>query len=115
MQQLEGVPSSQTLGWTAWVHARMGNSAEARKILQQLLSERAYVPPGIVGAVYMGLGDADGTFRYWEMAREQQLPSLSFARVESLWGPFRSDPRYLTLLTEIGLSDEQIQKNQRQQ
>ena len=63
----------------------------------------------------MGLGNADEGFRYAEMAREQQESSLIFARLGFGWDPFRNDPRYLKLLTEIGLSDEQIQKNQHQQ
>jgi hypothetical protein len=60
----------------------------------------------------MGLGDAGEVFRYQEIARTQQESHLVFARAQGVWDPFRNDPRYLTLLTEIGLSDEQIQKNQ---
>jgi hypothetical protein len=60
----------------------------------------------------MALGNADEGFRYAELAREQQESSLIFARVGFGWHLFRKDPRYLKLLTEIGLSDEQILRNQ---
>jgi len=107
-------PSSQTLAWTGYVQARNGNPSEARKILQQLLveSRRQFVSPGRFAVLYTGLGDADNAFRYLEMAREQQESFLIFTRVHSIFDPIRSDPRFLTLLTEIGLSDEQVQKNQ---
>jgi hypothetical protein len=49
------------------------------------------------------------------MSREQQESSLIFMRVLSPWDPYRNDPRYLKLLAEIGLSDEQLQKNQHRQ
>jgi hypothetical protein len=63
----------------------------------------------------MGLGNTDEVFRYAEMSREQQESSLIFMRVLSPWDPYRNDPRYLKLLAEIGLSDEQLQKNQHRQ
>jgi tetratricopeptide (TPR) repeat protein len=113
--QLQRVaPSSQTLAWIGYVQARNGNPAEARKILQQLLveSRRQFVMPGCFAVLYMGLGDAENVFRYLEMAREQQESFLIFARTGRIWDPIRSDPRFLTLLAEIGLSDEQIKKNQ---
>jgi hypothetical protein len=46
------------------------------------------------------------------MAREQQESFLIFARVDSLFDPIRSDPRFHTLLAELRLTDEEIQKNQ---
>ena len=107
-------PSSQTLAWTGYVHARNGNRAEARKILQQLLedSRRHFVSPACFATLYIGLADADGAFRYLEMAREQQESYLVFARVSSIFDPIRSDPRFPVLLKRIGLSDEQTMKNQ---
>ena len=115
-QQVQRIaPSYQNLAFIGCLYALMGNPAEARKILAQLQSERRFVPPGVLRLLYMSLGNADEGFRYAELAREQQESSLIFTRVGFGWGPFRNDPRYLKLLTEIGLSDEQIQKNQHQQ
>ena len=73
---------------------------------------RRFVSPALIGGLYRGLGNADEGFRYAELAREQQDSSLIYIRVASAWDGFRKDPRYFKLLTEIGLSDEQIQKNQ---
>ena len=108
------MPSSQTLALTGYVQARNGNPAEARKILQQLLveSRRQFVSPVCFAILYSGLGDADNAFRYLEMAREQQASFLIFSRTNHNWDPIRSDPRFVTLLAELGLSDEQVLKNQ---
>lgn len=109
------MPSFQTLAFIGFVQARQGNPTPARKILQQLLAERRFVSPVILSGLYRGLGEADEAFRYAEIAREQQDSSLIYIRVASAWDGFRKDPRYFKLLTEIGLSDEQIQKNQHPQ
>ena len=116
IQQVQRIaPSDQNLAFLGSIHARMGNPAETRKILRQFQSEQRFVSPEVMRLLYMALGDADEGFRYAERSREQQESSLIFARLGLGWGPFRNDPRYSKLLTEIGLSDEQIQKNQHQQ
>ena len=116
LEQLRRVsPSPQTLASIGWVQARLGNPTETRKILEQFLAESRrgrFVSPGIFSTLYMGLGDADNVFHYLEMSRKMQESILIYTRASNVWDPIRNDPRYLTLLTEIGLSDEQIQKNQ---
>ena len=112
LQQMQHIaPSHRNLGFIGYVHARMGNPSETRKILGQLQSERRFVSPEVIRLLHMGLGNTDEVFRYAEISREQQESSMIFTRLGFGWGPFRNDPRYLKLLTEIGLSDEQIQKN----
>jgi serine/threonine-protein kinase len=116
LQQMQRIaPSHRNLASIGYVHARMGNPAEARKILGQLQAEQRFVSPEIIRLLHMGLGNTDEVFRYAEMSREQQESSLIFMRVLSPWDPYRNDPRYLKLLAEIGLSDEQLQKNQHRQ
>ena len=108
------VPSPQILAQIGYIQARNGNPAEARKILQQLIamSNRQFVPPQCFVFLYIGLGNANDAFRYLEMARKQQESFLIFARVSKLFDPIRSDPRFPALLSRIGLSDQQVHKNQ---
>jgi TolB-like protein len=109
-------PSHQTLAFIGSVQARQGNTAEARKILEQLLavSRRGqFVQPGAFALLYASLGDTGEFFRSVELAREQQESFLMYTRVDGNWDRFRNDPRYVKLLGEIGLSNDQIQKNQR--
>jgi TolB-like protein/Flp pilus assembly protein TadD len=113
IQKVERIaPSNQNLAFVGYLYARMGNPAETRKILRHFESERRFVSPVVMRMLYAGLGDADEVFRYAEIAREQQDSSLIFTRVAPVWDGFRDDPRYFKLLSEIGLSDEQIHKNQ---
>ena len=105
-------PSPMNLARIGYMLGRSGNHNEARKILQQLQAEKNFVSPAGFAVIYMGMGDADASFRYLELAREQQESFLIFTRVAQVFDPIRSDPRFATLLREIGLSDEQVKKNQ---
>ena len=104
------MPSQMNLARIGYMLGRSGNFAEAGKILHQLQAEKHFVSPVGFAVVYIGLGDADQSFRYLELAREQQESFLIFTRVASFFDPIRSDPRFATLLREVGLSDEQISK-----
>ena len=101
------------------LEARLGNAAEARKILKQFEEAESRgkpISPISFAVVYLGLSDADGTFRYLELARERHDASyLPYARGLARYEFLRKDPRYATLLRELGLSDEQIKKNQQVQ
>jgi tetratricopeptide (TPR) repeat protein len=110
-------PGFRLLSSIGRAEAASGNVGEARKILQQFEqaeSQGKHVSPICFAVVYMGLADADGSFRYLEKAREQHDTAfLSYARAfKGRFEFLRNDPRYLTLLRELGLSDEQIKKNQ---
>jgi len=108
-------PKRPMLAFVGHIQALIGNRAEARNTLQQLLANSRQgqaVSPISLAMIYMGLGDRDTAFRYLETAREQHDFYLIYARVHFCFDPFRSDPRFLTLLREIGLSDEQTPKNQ---
>ncbi len=107
-QNLAPSSGAYTPGWE--IPPRRG------KILRQFQSEQRFVSPEgpCAFSTWRWRGCTDEGFRYAERSREQQESSLIFARLGLGWGPFRKDPRYFKLLTEIGLSDEQIQKNQHQ-
>lgn len=107
-------PSSLTLAMIGNIDGRSGHAAEARQILRELQAEskRRFISPVCFAVIYIGLGEHEGAFQYLEMAREQQESFLIFARVDSLFDPIRSDPRFHTLLAELRLTDEEIQKNQ---
>ncbi len=106
------IPTKMNLAVIGYLLARSGNQAEARKILIQFQADKEYVSPVCFAFVYIGLADVDGAFRYLELAREQQESFLIFARVAPIYDPIRGDPRFATLLRKVGLSDEQLKKNQ---
>ncbi|HEX2713824.1 MAG TPA: protein kinase, partial [Candidatus Acidoferrales bacterium] len=88
-----------------YAYARAGKSAEARKLLSELkeYSKRRYVSWLDLATIYAGLGEKDQAFASLEKAYEQREPLLIEARVEPLFDPLRSDPRFADLLRRLGL------------
>jgi hypothetical protein len=61
---------------------------------------------------YLYLRDWDRAFEYLEKALSDQEFFLSWLRFDLSFDPLRSDPRYARLLSEIHLSDTEIQRHQ---
>jgi TolB-like protein len=101
------------LAITGYAHGRAGHTAEAKKILQELeiQSRSRFVSLAGFATIYVGLNDREKAFEYLERARQDHESFLIFSRVDGLFDPIRSDPRFATLLNEIGLSDKALLKN----
>lgn len=67
------------------------------------LSGTTYVSPGRIGQVCFALGDVDEAFQWMEKAVELRAVDLIWTRVLPVYEPYRSDPRFGTLLAAIGL------------
>ncbi len=78
---------------------------EAQKLLDQLekLSVGAYVSSYSIAEVYVGIGDRDKAFEWFQKAYEERSRALVFLRVDPRLDPVRSDPRFQDLLRRIGL------------
>ena len=108
--------ATQQSAWSrallGYAHARAGERDRARQIAEELAadSKKSYVPASSLALVYTGLmqtGDAAGAesdraFRWLETALEERNGRLSYLRVEALWDPLRSDPRFEQLLGRAG-------------
>jgi tetratricopeptide (TPR) repeat protein len=100
---LEGNTSAiALLGYT---YALAGKHDEARKLLGQLeeLSNRKYVPPFFFAAIYIGLGEKDGAFEWLEKAYQERHPHLVQLKVQPVYDPLRSDPRFADLMRRVGI------------
>ena len=62
----------------------------------------AYGPMQVAQA-YVGLGDKDKAFEWLEKAYEARLIALMNLKVDPVWTPLRSDPRFADLVKRIGL------------
>ncbi len=82
----------------------MGRRQEAEAELKTLLeaSERTFVPPFYIASVYVGLGDADQAFRWLERAYQDRSGYLFEVKVDPMFDPLRSDPRFRDLLRRLG-------------
>ncbi len=97
-----------------WALAVLGNAyavadkrAEAQKVLDQLneLSKQKYVSPIAAAQTYVGLGEKDKAFEWLEKAYEDRSAGSSFVKVkvDPVWDPMRSGPRFADLLRRMNL------------
>jgi TolB-like protein/Tfp pilus assembly protein PilF len=73
----------------------------------QLLKERSkhsYVAPATIAIIYARLGDKESAFTWLEKANRDQT-GLFFVKVEPVYDPMRSDPRFRDLLRRAGLPE----------
>jgi TolB-like protein/DNA-binding winged helix-turn-helix (wHTH) protein/Tfp pilus assembly protein PilF len=88
----------------AHAYAASGRKAEAQKILREWLdqSERTYVSPYMIAAIYAGLGNKDKALEFLEKAYQERSSDLSyFLRADLRMDSLRSDPRFQDLVSRI--------------
>lgn len=106
----EAVKRSKESPVTIWVLAHAyavgGRTAEANRLLENLV-ERArqkYFPPYEIGMVYLGLGQKDRAFEWFEKAFEERSGWMAYLMVDPRLDPVRADPRFASLLRRVGFS-----------
>ena len=80
-----------------------GYYQEQLRLLKEL-SKHSYVAPVSIAMIYARLGDKESAFTWLEKANRDQT-SLFFIKVEPVYDPMRSDPRFRDLLHRAGLRD----------
>ena len=88
-----------------YVQAKLGNSAEARNIAEQLERRRTheFIDAGYIAMVYAGLGDADRTFAWLEKHFQERGAGCPWLKLDVHFKSLRSDPRFIDLTRRIGL------------
>ena len=96
----------------AHAYAGVGRRAEAQKILRDALrnseqgSAKVNVSPYFIATLYASLGDKDTAFKFLEKAyREKSLDISWHLKADLRIDNLRSDPRYQSLLSRVGLKD----------
>jgi serine/threonine-protein kinase len=96
-----------TLSELGYAYAKSGRKAEAQKVLDQLneLSKRKFVPAISAVIIYVGLGEKDKAFEWLEKAYEDRSLGgpLASLKVDPLFDPLHSDPRFTDLLRRVNL------------
>ena len=87
----------------AVTYARMGETDEARRILQELheLSRETYVAPDKFAIIYAALGENDRAFEWLERASEAHSAGMMWLRGFPEYDSIRSDPRFEALLRRL--------------
>jgi len=89
----------------AITYARAGKIKEAREILNEIKegSKKEYVSPVILAAVHGELGEYDIAFDLLEKGYAGRDNRMNLLKVDPIFDPLRSDPRFTALLKKIGL------------
>jgi TolB-like protein/DNA-binding winged helix-turn-helix (wHTH) protein/Flp pilus assembly protein TadD len=88
-----------------WAYANAGRRADALRLLGELKKRRqtGYIPAGAFVDAYLGLGDNDEAFAWFERAFEEQSNILIYIKVFPLYDPLRGDSRFQDLVRRVGL------------
>jgi serine/threonine protein kinase/tetratricopeptide (TPR) repeat protein len=86
-------------------HEAAGPQGYWQKSLELFLDEakRTYISPTFIAKNYARLGDKERAFQWLEKAYAERDDDLIDLRVEPMYDPLRSDPRFADLLRRIGL------------
>jgi tetratricopeptide (TPR) repeat protein len=88
-------------------YGRAGDKAKARELLSSLkeISTSKYVSPVSIALVQVGLEDHDAAFESLRAAVREHAGYLVWLKVEPVFDALRSDPRFNTLLAEVGFTE----------
>ena len=90
----------------AYVCGRAGHRAEAKHAVGELmrLDRHGAIDPIVFVAPSIGMNDRDQAFAWLEKSVAAHSPGLTALKVDPIYDPLRSDPRYQDLLRRVGLA-----------
>ena len=74
--------------------------------MNQLLeiSKNHYVSPHLFAAVQESLGNKDEGFKWLDQAIDRRFGPMIYLKVNPIWDPLRSDPRFPERMRRVGLT-----------
>jgi len=106
MRKAAALDSSPTIvGLQAHVLALAGQPETALRLIRRLeeSARQRYFCPYEIGAAYATLGDRDTAYTWFRKGVDGRADCMAWLGVEPWLQSFRSDPRYATLIKEVGL------------
>jgi adenylate cyclase len=98
------IPAADLVG----LYMTVGNKLEAQKylgILERREVLNKYVSPYSMGLAYAEMGRLDDAYKEWDIAYQEKSEDLRSIAVEPLLDPYRSDPRFRSLLARMKLPE----------
>ena len=91
----------------AYAYAMSGRSREAKQILDELQARipQVYSSPFDLAVAFTGLGDRDRAFSWLEKAYQERVRPLPSIKINPLFDPLHSDPRFAALIQRMKLFD----------
>jgi len=84
--------------------ALAGKTAEARKILRQLTEQSCnrFTAAPLIARIHLGLGETEHAFEWLRKGVDERSYWMTMLKVDPVYDPIRSDPRFQSLLKRIG-------------
>jgi DNA-binding winged helix-turn-helix (wHTH) protein/tetratricopeptide (TPR) repeat protein len=103
-ERLSG-PDPYLKGLLGYAYACLGNTSEARKMLQELeqRSRCSYVPAFSMVLPSIGLHEDERVFEWLDKSYEDRSTNLIYVKIDPLFDTIRSHPRFVALLHRMGL------------
>lgn len=98
------LPMSHALLAHAYAGAGRKVDAENELAVLKKIAQARYVPSSYFAVVYIALNDKDQAFSYLQKSHQERSEQVLYMGVEPFVDPLRSDPRFRSLLNQIGLS-----------
>ena len=95
--------SDYFLGWLGLALGMCGRKAEARAVLEKLRRSKRYILPTSFAHVYLGLGEFDAAFEWFDRAVEERDQNMMLILSGRHFDPIREDPRFAALLRKMKL------------
>lgn len=101
---------AHTLGALGHAYALAGKTAEAHKLLNEMVEryQTAYFPPFQIAMVYAGLGENSKALEWLKIACDQHYPWVIHLNVDPQLSGLRSDPRFEQLARRVGLPSVKV-------
>jgi len=104
LRAIELYPGSDYfLGWLGLALGECGRKAEARAVLEKLRRSKRYILPTSFAHVYLGLGEFDAAFEWFDRAVEERDQNMMLILSGRHFDPIREDPRFAALLRKMKL------------
>ncbi len=105
-QRMRAGDAAWTWAWLAYVYGRSGQNPQAQRALEKLkhLSQNSKVDPNTLLLAYVGMGKKDDALSCLEEAYAAHSTSLTSLKVNPVYDPLRSDPRFQDVLRRMGLT-----------
>jgi TolB-like protein/DNA-binding winged helix-turn-helix (wHTH) protein/Flp pilus assembly protein TadD len=102
-KQVDNTP--RRLAHLGYGYGVAGKRAQAKLVLRELQAQsaRTYVGPWDVAIVHIGLGENDEALVWLEKAYQERSADCIAFKVEPMYDPLRSSPRFHDLMRRIGL------------
>ena len=105
-KQTQNDNASRHLAYLAYAYGRSGNQSQAQHALDKLLalSRQNDFDPMKLAWAYIGLGNNEQALAWLEKAYSQHANGLTSLKVDPLYDPLRSEPRFQALLQRVDLA-----------